>query len=741
VSSDLREALDAFTPPADDESPDWGEVLRRAGLAATPPPSLNGHAATNGELRPKPRRRRGLPALAVACVALGGLGLAFSPAGPAIARTLGDFTDWVTGEPGDPAPAAEQAAFAQATRSWKGFPPGTELRQLIRTTAGGQPVALYGFRGADALCIRLDVGAKKRDELTCPPLSELRTRAEPALVVVADHGIGATTRPASGPIRFPEPAARVTYGIVADGVDRVEVRRNDGTTSDALVSGDAFLDVDTKPDANRWVSRIWAWSDGRRVAVPFVPEQLMFGFRTFPTTTRKPRGPATLERKIHGGTIAWLAHREPRGTPVSPRTRRLNGIPPDAFARTVTPDPSAPERMIVSARDLVCATVVRGRYDGGGCWQPKRMFSTAPFVHGLSESGQYATLAGLASDDVARLVLFTSTGRQVPVRIHDNAFLVEAARTAYPLRLVGYDAAGRVIGVTTTGARGIPTPARRPAPGATWSVVLRNATGEVWVIRAVPSDTCSAFRIASGGATLGCPTPLTPRRMQVGVMRSSDPPTRVLNGRTGSAIVRVVVSYEGGGRQVVHPRRGYVLAKLRSSGVVDSIAGVDASGRRVALSSEGRSAVAAGSATIRSITPRWIALGPSKATAAELEAQGRDPHVTTCRRTKASPPLDGYRAGVHVQYICRGRVLHLIGRASTGTRWQDRTIWGRGRITAISRSSLTIRNELARANGGRPAPLGCTFTPTSPPAAGYRRGQQVEVFCLRGKLTGLNRAR
>jgi len=85
----------------------------------------------------------------------------------------------------------------------------------------------------------------------------------------------------------------VTYGIVADGVDRVEVQRNDGTTSDAIVSGDAFLDIDRRPELSRWVSRIWAWSDGRRVEVPFVPEQLMFGFSTHATTTRKPRGPAT----------------------------------------------------------------------------------------------------------------------------------------------------------------------------------------------------------------------------------------------------------------------------------------------------------------------------------------------------------------------------------------------------------------------------------------------------------------
>src|SRR5262249_53288201 len=163
------------------------------------------------------------------------------------------------------------------------------------------------------------------------------------------------------------------------------------------------------------------------------------------------------------------------------------GIPADGFARSVTPNPAAPERIIVSVRQLICAVVAHGRFDGGGaCWPPGRMFSTAPFVQSRSESGQYATTSGLVSDDVARLVLFPSTGAPVAVHIHDNAFLVETARAADPLRLVAYDAAGRVIGVATTRARGIPTPLRRPAPGATWQLVARNATGEVWAIRAEP---------------------------------------------------------------------------------------------------------------------------------------------------------------------------------------------------------------------------------------------------------------
>jgi len=73
----------------------------------------------------------------------------------------------------------------------------------VSTTAAGQAVELYGFRGAGSLCVRLDVGASKRDELTCPPLSELRARVQPALVVVADRGVGRSIKPAAGPVRLP----------------------------------------------------------------------------------------------------------------------------------------------------------------------------------------------------------------------------------------------------------------------------------------------------------------------------------------------------------------------------------------------------------------------------------------------------------------------------------------------------------------------------------------------------------
>jgi hypothetical protein len=55
-------------------------------------------------------------------------------------------------------------------------------------------------------------------------------------------------------------------------------------------------------------------------------------------------------------------------------------------------------------------------------------------------------LAGMASDDVARLELFLPHGRHRRVPLVDNAFIVELTGSEYPSGLVAYDRNGLVIG-------------------------------------------------------------------------------------------------------------------------------------------------------------------------------------------------------------------------------------------------------------------------------------------------------
>src|SRR6478609_4143609 len=108
VEETLRAELDRLVPVA--AGPNWAEGLQLAGHRNQP------------ALRRRPRSLAIVIAVAGAAAALA---LA-TPLGAAIARSLSGFSTWVSGEPGSPAPNADQRAFARANaRTWLGFPAGT----------------------------------------------------------------------------------------------------------------------------------------------------------------------------------------------------------------------------------------------------------------------------------------------------------------------------------------------------------------------------------------------------------------------------------------------------------------------------------------------------------------------------------------------------------------------------------------------------------------------------------------
>ncbi len=295
------------------------------------------------------------------------------------------------------------------------------------------------------------------------------------------------------------------------------------------------------------------------------------------------------------------------------------------FSRQITPDPAAPERMVVSVlpagdryggrlqnQHQVCAELVGGRYPGGGCWPAGRLFSTAPFSWSVNQHDQYVTIAGLASDDVARLALYLATGDRVAVPLHDNGYMVEAARAAHPLRLVAYDSQERVIGVTTfkgdlNGPRG-----PQPVPNANWRTIVRNQVGEVLVAPSTNGRSCYASRLRTGAGTLSCPPPLTRSGLEVSV--SSGPGAVTLTGRAGRAIARIVVRFRDGHKATVTPHKGYLLATIPHPSArtgpartIDSIVGLDASGREIAQQTF--TELVGGSGVIHAITPEAITIG------------------------------------------------------------------------------------------------------------------------------------
>jgi hypothetical protein len=562
--------------------PDWGGVLTRVGK-------------TNRRVS---RRRVMLVVAAFAAVAVLVVAVA-------AAAGFGVFSNWLTGQPGKPVSAAAQRAFDHATRSWQGFPRTARLRRLAEVTVGQATYTLYGFRGAGSLCLRLAVSGKPSGtDLACAPLSELRSRTSPALVLVNDLGIGSTNTLATyGPLTNPTARATVSFGVVADGVTEIEVRHQNKATTRTIVSGDAFLSISDRLSPFNPTTTVTATADGKRATVPFAASLTPFGQRAL-SAQPAALGPAKVERAVKGGAIRWFAHRQPRGEPVPATIHHIVGVLPSViFSRLITPDPSLPERMVVSIRPAgtvyfggrlrnnrqVCAELVGGRYQGGGCWPAGRLFSTEPFSWGVEvqTGGQIATVSGLASDQVTRITLYTATGRVAPVPLHDNAYLTVASLADYPLRLVAYDAQGEIIGVKTFKTNN-PPPSAAPKPGARWRRVLTNKAGSIYTIPSTSGGTCVGFRYTDGTAAISCIQSVAGNQAETLALGTSRDQAgqSILSGIAGHTIARIAVSLENGQTISAKPIDGYFLLALPRSGSATQtgniqITGYDPAGRPV----------------------------------------------------------------------------------------------------------------------------------------------------------------
>jgi hypothetical protein len=168
-------------------------------------------------------------------------------------------------------------------------------------------------------------------------------------------------------------------------------------------------------------------------------------------------GPNRVERLVSNGTVKWLFAHEPRGQSLTAAHIRLGSTvgahwQPVKFARVVAPDSRTDAKIVLSligekGRN-VCMTVFLPRSGSGGC---AIGLSLRPFNVSLLSGTDVApdggfVLAGVASDDVARLKLFLPHGRQRTVPLKDNTFVVAVTEADSPATLVAYDAHDLVIG-------------------------------------------------------------------------------------------------------------------------------------------------------------------------------------------------------------------------------------------------------------------------------------------------------
>lgn len=558
---------------------DWRNVLARAG-----------------------ERRRRRTALLVAIAAA----LALLAAGAAIARSLWSFPAWLTGAPGKPASQAAQNAFERDNaRSWTAFPRGTHLRDLIETTKDGVHYTLFGFRTGDALCLRLVVtGAAHGKTGTCAPLSDLRSRLQPALVIAVDDGFGTIPgrRVRIGVDTYSVARASASFGIATDAVRAVTLRSDDGTRR-AIVEHNAFLSVESRPRTGSRVRHITATIvGGRSYDLPFATA----AFDTAPGTAPQGslHGPAHIERRVSGGTIGWLDTRSRPGAPLPAGfPSELHGVTAHRIlGRLLKPDPAAAYAVAVSLYRVthaaaytflkpgleLCYTLVVGRATGGGCGRYP-FFTRGPFSFGtitLLGGDQYALIDGLASDDVASLRLFLGDGGVIDVPLRDNVFVAPVARSRYPIRLVAYDRDGKVIGMQTDAGDAGRLPAwAKPDPHSPYRLLVRvsDADGHparLYLRRSVTGGACFAVRSAVAGAT-GCVPPAWEGPPLLLGFLGDTRRTAILEGRVKPGVVRVVAHTRSGRSLTLRLVRGFVLTAVPHGDPFVEVDGYDAAGRRI----------------------------------------------------------------------------------------------------------------------------------------------------------------
>lgn len=491
----IRDAFDAQVPLRVDRRPAWDDVLARAGV--TPSTDGGGLAAL---ARRRRRRRRLVLALAAVVIGVIVVGSALAALGQ---NPFGGLTSWLHGSPGKPAPAADQAGFAARNNaSYAAFPRGTRLRLLLRERVGGKTFNLLGFRNRSSLCLRLvradlpaGLGATQ-----CVTLRELRHSPAPALVAAAAR----SESPVTQSFRFGRPELTVDgiFGFADDTVRAVALRSASGSRQTADVAGNVFVALRARPSKAVYdqISEVRALThDGREVPVPFVGDfgQYVQGrpgvpsyYGQVPVLPGQLPGPAQAEASFPGGTIAWLAAREPRGKPfVDAVGASVFGR--FVFARSVQPDPESPFRVGVAlttgpphavvsrnrphprrtwlqpGRRTLCFSALDplvGHPGSTACVQPTASGSFfrpgLPVELGEFFNSQITRIYGLAADPVREIDLYLASGRVIPAALRSNVFTIEAPTTQFPAKLVAYDAKRRSIWVYVPNAL---TPAKLTA--------------------------------------------------------------------------------------------------------------------------------------------------------------------------------------------------------------------------------------------------------------------------------------
>jgi hypothetical protein len=177
-------------------------------------------------------------------------------------------------------------------------------------------------------------------------------------------------------------------------------------------------------------------------------------------------GPTHVQRHVRNGTVHWIFEHEARGQSLAEAQVPVLATvgahwQPVRFARVITFNTSPRAKVVLSligkrGRNL-CITVLQGYSSSGGCavgllLKPFNYTSSSHMDPNCPTCGG-VLVAGVASDDVQRIELFLPGGRQRPVALKDNVFVVALRPMESAVSLVAYDRAGLVIGRSSPPSR------------------------------------------------------------------------------------------------------------------------------------------------------------------------------------------------------------------------------------------------------------------------------------------------
>jgi hypothetical protein len=164
-------------------------------------------------------------------------------------------------------------------------------------------------------------------------------------------------------------------------------------------------------------------------------------------------------------TISWLVNREPRGQAVPHSLLQGQSVKVKfLYERLITFDATAGMKMVVSLREgaepfgtplparqsppsteWICFVAWAPHSTGTSCQSKAMAFTGGPLEFGVGGITGDSSVHGVASDNVKRIMVTLTSGKQLAVPLKNNAFLLYLPTTETLARITAYNALGKVI--------------------------------------------------------------------------------------------------------------------------------------------------------------------------------------------------------------------------------------------------------------------------------------------------------